>query len=105
MYNSDYNSVENRGWCCPKCGKCYAPWVSVCPQCGGNSSPITNTPYIGEEWWREYLRTGDNTNPYPTVTLTGPVINCSEDELSWRDWLDEMRANYWKQEHLKEEND
>lgn len=102
MYNLDYNGVENRGWACPKCGRCYAPWVSVCPQCGGNSSPITNTPYTSdEEWWRPYIKeikTGDNPNPFPTVTLNGTVINCSEDNLSWRDWLDEMRAHNWGQE-------
>ena len=29
------------GWCCPKCGKCYAPWVAECSAC--NAQPVTAT--------------------------------------------------------------
>lgn len=25
--------ITNRGWQCPGCGRCYAPWVTICASC------------------------------------------------------------------------
>lgn len=102
------NSEVKVGWICSRCGASLSPTTISCPYCGPNERvfPITNTPYIGDEWWRTYIKeikVGDDPNAFPTVNLNGTVINCNEDEMSWRDWLDEMRAHNWGQEHLKED--
>lgn len=32
------------GWCCPKCGRCYAPWVAECLPCNGG--PVVTSTSI-----------------------------------------------------------
>jgi len=29
------------GWVCPKCGRCYSPFTSMCPYCCNNMNTIT----------------------------------------------------------------
>ena len=29
---------NKQGWECPKCGRVYAPWVSMCSYCGNDKS-------------------------------------------------------------------
>lgn len=40
------------GWECPKCGRCYAPWVNSCDHCngevwGGITATISTPPPTG----------------------------------------------------------
>lgn len=32
------------GWCCPGCGRCYAPWVAVCVSCPAAVTAINTNP-------------------------------------------------------------
>lgn len=34
----------NEGWRCPGCGRCYAPFVSKCEQCGAFTSEPLQMP-------------------------------------------------------------
>jgi len=39
----------NNGWCCPKCGRVYAPWVYTCTPCDPGTFQVpsvgTGTPF------------------------------------------------------------
>lgn len=32
------------GWTCPKCGRCYAPWITECWPCNNVSVAMTTIP-------------------------------------------------------------
>lgn len=36
-----FPSTPNRGWECPTCHKCYAPWARKCDSCGESGITIT----------------------------------------------------------------
>lgn len=60
----------NKGWECPKCGRCHAPTVSTCPFCVGTS---WNPPY------RPYWGSGTTTT-YPgghiyTINVTSNTVD------------------------------
>lgn len=41
----------NKGWECPKCGRCYAPWVRECFENGGRiETPEKDVIYEGSKY-------------------------------------------------------
>ena len=73
-----------KGWKCPECGHCYAPWVKECEHCGKDvqapiSYPLIVYPpfvvpapyYPGPNtydplpWWRQVVTCGTGTVDIP----------------------------------------
>lgn len=108
MYNPDYyNWNTPTGWRCPVCGKIWAPHVSSCYYCNAERKTFTTTETIkidDTEWWENFVKNTSansdiNISKNETISWNSSI---SEDEQSWRDWLDEMRTSNWKYEFLKE---
>jgi len=59
-----YRQDIDRGWMCPCCGKCYAPWMPSCPNCIGLYYKIT----LQDNRWT------DNPQPAPSTMLTDMII-------------------------------
>jgi hypothetical protein len=41
--------MGSKGWQCPNCGHCYAPWISECSQCN-DSGDTSNRTNLYEEY-------------------------------------------------------
>lgn len=37
-----FEMLPQEGWVCPKCGRVYAPWVSMCEYCGGKTITVAD---------------------------------------------------------------
>ena len=69
MYNPDTHGVGNLGWCCPRCFKCFSPYITECPYCGGS----------------KYAKTNWNTPPATEVKTSNNIIRnmkLEESEIS-----------------------
>ena len=103
-----------QGWICPQCHKTFAPHVSECPYCNAKGKTFATTktnitPFDDAGWWDNYVKNTSADSAVQiskdgTISWTGsaPEIHL-KDELSWRDWLDKMRAINWRHDYLKEE--
>lgn len=47
-------SDASKGWECPKCGKCHAPWVAHCSCMGEPPQPIWIRPWPYYPNWPTY---------------------------------------------------
>ena len=53
----NYSLFAPQGWICPKCGRVYSPYTSMCPSCGGNTkTTITCDSTNDDDWWEDYIR-------------------------------------------------
>lgn len=120
MYDPNYYDWNMpTGWRCPVCGKIWAPHVSFCSYCNAERKTFVSTttdpqtikvtPFDDAGWWDNFVKNTSADSAVQiskdgTISWTGsaPEIHL-EDELSWRDWLDEMRATNWRHDHLKED--
>lgn len=104
MYEYDWNTPT--GWRCPVCGKIWAPHVSFCSYCNADRKTFVSTTADDVGWWDNFVKNTSadsaiNINRDGTISWTGPVPEIHlEDEQSWRDWLDEVRANNWRHDNL-----
>lgn len=42
--------MSNKGWECPKCGRCYAVWVGECKHCGKHEKSEAHP--VGPQPWK-----------------------------------------------------
>lgn len=119
MYNPDYNGILNQGWVCSQCHRSFAPYVSECPYCNAERKTFVSTtidpqtikvtPFDDAGWWDNYVKNTSadsdvQINKSGTINWFSPALEAYlENELSWRDQLDEMRATNWRHDYLKEE--
>ena len=117
MYEYDWNSPT--GWRCPVCSKIWAPHVSFCNYCNAERKTFVSTTtdpqtikittFDDAGWWDNYVKNTSADSAVQiskdgTISWTGPAPEIHlEDKLSWRDWLDKMRAINWRHDYLKEE--
>jgi len=57
------NNFTQQGWECPKCGRVYSPYTSMCSYCGGEAVTYTT-----------------NTSPYIDQLITTKVSENKEDK-------------------------
>lgn len=78
MYNPSYeNFGAPQGWRCPICNRVYSPSTPMCFYCSNKETTISTT----------------NTSGIIDKLSAAPA---TAGELSWREWLDIMRANNWR---------
>ena len=63
-----------KGWECPKCGKCYAPFVKECESCNNTTTtttiPITTAaPLVANVWCCFCGQVHMNYGPCPSRTF------------------------------------
>lgn len=95
----------NKGWECPKCGRCYAPHIVMCFNCNGGNSGIPATPKY--PWqpivtWKDGSGSVTTTNPYYTYTINAPTHSSNE----IKDLTNKMNENIKKYfpDYYKDEN-
>lgn len=115
MYN-EYFNFARQGWQCPICHKIFNPSQYECPYCNAQRKIFNTTttgtqitPFDDAGWWDDYMNrsaadSAINIGKNGTIVYTSSAApeNHLEDELSWRDWLDEMRAQAIIDVELKE---
>jgi len=116
LYNPNYFDL-NRGWVCPQCNRSFAPHISECPYCNAERKTFASTttdpqtikiiPNDDAGWWDNFVKntSADSAAQISnggTISWTSSVPEIHlEDEQSWRDWLDEVRANNWRYDNLE----
>lgn len=60
-----FSAPQAYGWVCPKCGRVYSPYTTMCIYCGGNSNtvPITCNDKTFPDDWLIYHVTDPLTEP------------------------------------------
>ena len=60
MSNWDHVNFGPQGWVCPKCGRVYSPFTSMCNYCNGESRTFANstnvTTFLQDDDWLEAYR-------------------------------------------------
>ena len=78
-----------------------------CSYCNAERKTFVSTTIDGTGWWDNYVKniSADSAvqiSKNGTISWTGSVPETHlEDEQSWRDWLDEVRANNWRHDNLE----
>ena len=88
--------VPNRGWECPKCGRCYAPWVPDCEVCGkvGTVAGVTTSTSADA-----YVCTGPGPEAKfeQPAEFVGPICHSCKHDGNCRAALDKKgQCKYWE---------
>ena len=73
-----FEMPPQEGWVCPKCGRVYAPWKSMCEYCGGKTVTVADgtSGMPISEWGKSTTSSGESYTIHSSSSCDYPNNVC-----------------------------